>query len=156
VNHGGSEEFSPSGLAERLRAAFGQHAVTTGWPWAARVRQIAPPPGGAVRRSPAIQVDLSSDDADALADLLLDAAESAASPDLPDPGRDWIGTARAAKMLDVAQSTIRGWVTRQGPKDNPFPQPERTDSGRNFWHKRTIRKWRARQRRLDQERREGR
>lgn len=100
----------------------------------------------------AVRIDLSAEDAGTLADLLLDAAGSAVSLD----GGNWIGTAKVAKMLDVTQSTIRGWVTRNAPKENPFPQPDRSDSGRNFWDKGTIRKWRARQRRIDRRRREGR
>lgn len=99
-----------------------------------------------------MRIDLTAEDAAALAELLLDAVEHADNQ----TSGDWIGTARVAKMLDVTQGTIRGWVNRNGPKDNPFPQPDHTDSGRNFWHKRTIQKWRARQRRLERSRRPGR
>lgn len=146
----GSSPFGPAG---RLRAAFDNHAIATGWPWAVDVRQPVPPAAGFHGGDPVtVQIDLSAEDARTLADLLLDAAGRA---DGPHSG-DWISTARVAKMLDVTQSTIRGWVTRNGPKDNPFPQPDRSDSGRNFWDRATISKWRARQRRIDRRRREGR
>ena len=84
--------------------------------------------------------------------MLRDAAGRA---DNPQEG-DWVGTAKVAKMLAVTQGTIRGWVNREGPKENPFPKPEHIDSGRNFWHKATISRWRARQQRINRERRKGR
>lgn len=98
-----------------------------------------------------MRIDLTAEDAASLEELLLDAVEHADSQ----ASGDWIGTARVAKMLDVTQGTIRGWVARHGPKENPFPQPDHTDAGCNFWHKQTIRKWRARQQRLDRSRRRG-
>ena len=69
---------------------------------------------------------------------------------------DLISTSKAARMLGVAQSTIRGWVKHRGPKDNPFPEPDLTDSGRNFWRKGAVSKWQVRQRSIDEERRHGR
>lgn len=150
---GGLGGSTPPSAADRLRAAFGNHAIATGWRWSVSINTPAPnasaPPG---RRPAAARIDLTAEDAGALAELLLDAVGHADSQ----TSGDWIGTARVAKMLDVTQGTIRGWVTRNGPKDNPFPQPDHTDSGRNFWHKRTVSKWRARRRQLDRSRRRGR
>jgi hypothetical protein len=140
-------------MTGEVRAAFGKHSMATGWPWDVSITQLAPPAGGRSGRNPAaVRIDLSLQDAEELADLLMDAAQRAESPQ----SGDLLGTARVAKMLAVTQSTIRGWVTRDGPKGNPFPQPDRSDSGRNFWHKKTITNWRAKQRRIDQQRRQGR
>jgi hypothetical protein len=144
---------SPSGAVGEVGGAFGKHTRATGWPWDVSITPLAQSAGERSGRNPAaVRIDLSLQDAEELADLLIDAAERADSPH----SGDLLGTARVAKMLAVTQSTIRGWVTRDGPKANPFPQPDRSDSGRNFWHKRTITSWRARQRRIDQQRRRDR
>lgn len=144
---------APPGPVERLRAAFGEHAIATGWQWAVHIGQPAPasarPPG---TRPAAVRIDLSNEDARELAELLHDSAGRADSQN----SGDWIGTTRVARMLDVAPGTIRGWVARNGPKGNPFPQPDRSDPGRSRWPKGTVSKWRARQRRLDRQRRQRR
>jgi predicted DNA-binding transcriptional regulator AlpA len=111
------------------------------------------PRGAAPGRGvPILSVQLNAQDAGTLAELLADAAERA---DRKRSG-DLISTSRAASMLGVTQATIRGWINRQGPQENPFPTPDLTESRRNFWRKGAIRKWQARQRSLDQERRRNR
>jgi predicted DNA-binding transcriptional regulator AlpA len=136
----------------KLRAAFSQHAAATRRPWTAAVRDLASPSKKAGRSVPILSIELTAQDADTLAELLVDAAERAEHK----RSGDLISTSRAARMLGVAQSTIRGWVNHKGPKDNPFPEPDLTDSGRNFWRKGAISKWQVRQRSIDQNRRDGR
>jgi hypothetical protein len=129
-----------------------KYAAATGWPWKVSIRAVEQPGLATAAADPAVaRIELSRDDARALADLLLDAAE----PDGTGPRGPigtWIGTAEAAKSLDVAPSTIRGWITRRGPKANPFPLPDLLYHGRSYWQKKTIDKWRARRRRIDQRR----
>jgi predicted DNA-binding transcriptional regulator AlpA len=150
VNRGEPKE-SPRGA--KLRAAFGQYAAATRRPWTAAVRELPAPPGSLPGRSARIlTVELCAQDTETLAELLIDAAERAERKN----GGDLISTSRAADMLGVDQATIRGWINRRGPKGNPFPDPDLTDSRRNFWRKASIRRWQTRQRSLDEERREGR
>jgi hypothetical protein len=137
--------------AEELRAAFGQYATATGWPWKVSIRPLSPSGKSAAADPPVVRVDLNRDDARALADLLQDAAEPEGRGPRGPIG-SWIGTADAAKILDVAPSTIRGWVTRGVPKTNPFPPPDLVYRGRSYWQKKTIDKWRARRRRIEKQR----
>jgi hypothetical protein len=101
------------------------------------------------------QIDLSREDARTLGDLLLDATDP--------PGRrprgpigTWIGTADAARLANVTASTIRSWITRDGPSSNPFPHPDQRYAGRSYWQKKTVDRWRARQKRLDDQRKKSR
>jgi hypothetical protein len=140
---------------EELQAAFGKYATATGWLWKVRIRPPDRSGTSAEADPPVVRIDLNRDDARALADLLQDAAEP--EGDTPrGPIGSWIGTADAAKILDVVPSTIRGWVTRNGPKTNPFPPPDLVYRGRSYWQKRTIDKWRARQRRIEKQRSQSR
>lgn len=141
--------------AEELRTAFGQYAIATGWLWKVSIRSLDRSGGSVGTDSPVVRLDLSRDDARALADLLQDAAEPEGhSP--RGPIGSWIGTADAAKILDVVPSTIRGWLNRNGPKTNPFPPADLVYGGRSYWQRRTIDKWRARQRRIEKQRNQSR
>jgi hypothetical protein len=135
---------------EELRAAFGQYATATGWPWKVSIRLLDPSAMAAPADPPVVRVDLNRDDARALADLLLEAAEPESNGPRGPIGA-WIGTADAAKIVDVVPGTIRGWVSRCGPKTHPFPQPELVYRGRSYWQKKTIDRWRARQRRIEKQ-----
>lgn len=57
----------------------------------------------------------------------------------------WLGTAEIAEELGVKQSTIRGWVSRGLPRENPFPHPDRKNFNRSRWRKSVIDAWHARQ-----------
>jgi hypothetical protein len=102
-----------------------------------------------------VRIDLSRDDAGALAGLILDAAAPEGRGPRGPIG-EWMGTADAAELVGVAPSTIRGWVTRDLPKTNPFPEADLLYRGRSYWQKKTIDQWRARQRRLEHQRRRSR
>jgi hypothetical protein len=64
-----------------------------------------------------------------------------------------MGSDGAAARVGVQPGTIRGWVARHGPKAHPFPAPEASYRGRNYWQKTTIDKWKAEQRKLDDQHR---
>jgi hypothetical protein len=144
----------PRTAAEELRAAFGQYATATGWLWKVSIRALDQPGSGSPGADVAVvRIELSRDDAGALAGLILDAAAPEGRGPRGPIG-EWMGTADAASRLGVAASTIRGWVNRNLPKANPFPQADLLYRGRSYWQKKTIDKWRVRQRRLEnQERR---
>lgn len=140
--------------ADELRAAFGQYASTTGWRWKIRIRALPPHEADALARPAAVvRIDLTSADARALTALLRDAADPGQGAGPRGPIGLWIGSDDAAKRVGVEASTIRGWVARRGPKTHPFPAPEAHYRGRNYWQKTTIDKWKAEQRRLDDQHR---
>jgi predicted DNA-binding transcriptional regulator AlpA len=150
VNHGEPRE---SARGAKLRAAFSQHAAATRRPWTAAVCELSPPLGKTPGRGARIlSVELSAQDAETLTEVLIDAAERVERK----KSGDLISTPRAARMLGVDQATIRGWIKRKGPKDNPFPDPDLTESRRNFWRKGAIKRWQERQRSLDEDRRQDR
>jgi hypothetical protein len=62
-------------------------------------------------------------------------------PELPD-GDVWVDAAGAAALANVEPSTIRGWLSRGGPKRNPFPAPM-SILYRTYWPRSTIETWRA-------------
>ena len=140
----------PAALADDLRTAFGRYASATGWRWRVRIRALPPQDPDALNAAPAVvRIDLSREDARVLADLLLDAADPGERPGPRGPIETWIGTSEAARRLGVEAGTIRGWVSRHGPKTHPFPPPEVRYGGRSYWQKKTIDKWKAEQRWLD-------
>jgi hypothetical protein len=134
----------------RLRDAFRQHGASTGRAWAARVRW-RPPAGDEDRAADAlcVRVDLTSADADALAEVLHGAAELAAGPGRRGPNWTWIGSDQAAQIVGVEPSTIRAWTGRRGPLRHPFPRPGVRMPGRNLWRRKTVEKWKAEQDAID-------
>lgn len=60
-------------------------------------------------------------------------------PELPG-GDMWCDIAGAAAIVGVPPKTITGWLARGGPKDNPFPIPNRI-LYRLYWPISVIRKW---------------
>jgi predicted DNA-binding transcriptional regulator AlpA len=80
---------------------------------------------------------LTDDDATALAGLIR------AATDRHTTAQDkWIGTTDVARELNVTPSTIRSWLARGLPKENPFPRPRKI-LGRNRWRMSEIDAWRA-------------
>jgi hypothetical protein len=141
-----------SGPADELGAAFGQYASAVGWRWRVRIRPLASRRAPTQGTAPAVvRIDLTREDARVLADLLQDAADPGEGPGPRGPIELWIGSDDAARRVGVEASTIRGWVARSCPKAHPFPAPEARYRGRNYWQKKTIDRWKAEQRRLDEE-----
>jgi hypothetical protein len=137
--------------ASDLRAAFGQYAKAVGWPWTIRISALRPQDTGGLKTAPAaVRIDLSLEDARVLAGLLRDAADPDDDAGPRGPIERWIGTAEAAARIDVEASTIRGWISRNGPKAHPFPRPEVSHRGRSYWQKATVDKWKTDQRRLEE------
>jgi hypothetical protein len=146
----------PPTPADELRAAFGMYASAVGWRWKVRIRalhvsEVAAPGSGP---DPAVvRIDLSRADARVLTELLRAAADPAGELGPRGPIGSWIGTGEAARRIGMEASTIRGWITRHGPKGHPFPAPEVRYGGRNYWQKTAIDRWTAEQRRLDRQHR---
>jgi hypothetical protein len=92
---------------------------------------------------PCVRIDLTDGDARALADVLHDVADLGRGSGRRGPNWLWIGSAEAANRVGVEPGTIRGWVSRHGPQEHPFPRPDKRVKGRNFWRKKTIDKWLA-------------
>jgi predicted DNA-binding transcriptional regulator AlpA len=121
---------------EDLREALRCHGVACGYRWRAKVQVTGDPPAG---RRPAahIVLMLTADDAAALTDLIR------AATDRHNASQDkWIGTTEVARELNVTPSTIRSWLARGLPKENPFPQPRKI-LGRSRWRMSNIDAWRS-------------
>jgi hypothetical protein len=143
----------PTAAADELHAAFGRYASATRFRWKVRIRALSTQDSGVPNAAAAVvRIDLSHDDARALAGILLHVADPDDGPGPRGPIGTWIGSEAVARRIGVAPSTIRGWIARNGPKAHPFPQPDARYRGRNYWQKRTIDRWDARQRRLDRQR----
>jgi predicted DNA-binding transcriptional regulator AlpA len=111
-----------------LREAFARHAEATGRRWKGDVYPISGE-DGTIR---IVRVDLSCDEASTLAALIRTVASV------------YLDTAAVAQYIHVSQSTVRTWLARNLPKQNPFPRPEQI-LGRNRWPQATIDAWQARQ-----------
>lgn len=63
---------------------------------------------------------------------------------LPELGADdvWVDIAGAAALAVVAPRTITSWLSRRGPRRNPFPTPHRF-LYRLYWPRSAITAWRA-------------
>jgi predicted DNA-binding transcriptional regulator AlpA len=119
-----------------LREAFDRHGESAGRRWKAKVSAMLSPDGTTLQK---IRVELTCGDASALAALI----RAGTGP----PGGvtdTYLDTAAVARRIHVSQSTIRSWLTRHGPKQNPFPRPEQL-LGRNRWPKAAIDAWNAKQ-----------
>jgi len=130
--------------ADELRAAFRRYSEATDSAWKVRVSPL-PPPRSRSASHPStghcVRIDLTSDDAIALAGILREAADLTAGPGRRGPNWAWIGSAEAAQRIGVKASTVRGWVATHGPRRWPFPKPDRREKGRNYWRPRTIDRW---------------
>ena len=121
---------------EDLREAFDCHRETCGYRWHAKAEPIGPSPEDR-RYAPRVMLKLTGEDAAALAGLIRGAAERHKA------GQDKsVGTAEVAAILNVTTSTIRAWLARGGPKENPFPQPRKV-LGRSRWRRSEIDAWRC-------------
>jgi hypothetical protein len=129
-----------------LRDAFWQYADAAKQPWKISIglNRVASRAGAAPAR--VIRIDMTEADAGALAAVLAAATEHHRGGGLRTGGRGLIDTGDVAEWLHVRPGTIRGWLSRQTPKDNPFPRPDRRYHGRIYWKKATIEAWLARQR----------
>jgi predicted DNA-binding transcriptional regulator AlpA len=89
------------------------------------------------RSAPRIVLKLTIDDAIALAGLIR------AATDRHNAAQDKsMGTADVARELNVTTSTIRSWLARGLPRENPFPRPRKI-LGRSRWRMSEIDTWRA-------------
>jgi len=57
-------------------------------------------------------------------------------------GQCWVDIAGASVLARVQPRTITGWLSRGGPRRNPFPAPARY-LYRLYWPEQAIRAWRA-------------
>lgn len=103
------------------------------------------------RFTAAVRIDLDRDDARALAGLISAAAQSAGNRARSGASGGLLGTEAVARLIGYAPSTIRAWLARSLPRDNPFPQPER-HLARNHWQLTQIKAWQARQASLTERR----
>jgi hypothetical protein len=129
-----------------LHDAFWLYADAAGQSWKIKIDLAPAPSGGGAAAPSLIRIDLTAADADALAAVLVAAAEqSRGGGGLRVGARSLIDTSDVAGWLHVRPSTIRGWLSRGGPKGNPFPPPDRRYRGRSYWRRATIEAWRTRQ-----------
>jgi hypothetical protein len=144
-------------LARELRKAFVDYGKSARWRWKIRIYSLSPVKNGLSPAVPrVVRVDLTSDDARVLADLLNAATEPETGVPPRGPIGAWMGTEDVAARIGVQPSTIRGWVTRHGPKTHPFPAPDEKYRGRNYWKKATADGWKAEQDGRDEQRRQKR
>jgi hypothetical protein len=132
---------------DRLSAAFREHGSATGRDWTVTVRRRPIPEEDQDRADEVlcVRVDLTAGDADALADVLQEAAELAAGPGGRGANKPLVGSSEAAKLVGVEPSTIRAWVAGRGPTKHPFPRPVVQMRGRNLWRRRAVERWKAEQ-----------
>ena len=128
-----------------LHDAFWLYADAAGQSWKIKIDLAPAPSGGGAAAPNLIRIHLTAADADALAAVLVAAAEQSRGGGLRVGARSLIDTSDVAGWLHVRPSTIRGWLSRGGPKGNPFPPPDRRYRGRSYWRRATIEAWRARQ-----------
>ena len=127
-----------------LHDAFWLYADAAGQSWKIKIGLATSGTGAATSNH--IRIDLTPADAEALAAVLVAAAEqSRGGGGLRVGARSLIDTSDVAGWLHVRPSTIRGWLSRGGPKGNPFPPPDRRYHGRSYWKRATIEAWRVRQ-----------
>jgi len=128
-----SEPLRPD---DDLREALRCHGAACDYRWRAKVQVVAD--SSSDRRSASsVVLKLNTDDAVALAGLIR------AATDRHNAAQDkWIGTADVARELNVTTSTVRSWLARGLPRENPFPQPRKI-LGRSRWRKSDIDVWRA-------------
>ena len=55
------------------------------------------------------------------------------------------------ERIGYSAATIRSWLARGLPRDNPFPEPHK-HLGRNVWDENAIHRWQAREKLLEAER----
>ena len=131
-------------LARELRRAFVDYGKSVKWRWQIRIYSLSPAKDRLSSTVPrVVRVDLTSDDARVLADLLNAATEPDTGSAPRGPIGTWLGTEDVAARIGVQPSTIRGWIARHGPKTHPFPAPDEQYRGRNYWKKATADGWKA-------------
>lgn len=141
-------------ITRELRKAFVGYGESVKWRWKIQIYTLSADKTGlpaAVDR--VVRVDLTRDDSHVLADILNAATESGEGGVPRGPIGTWMGTEDVATRIGVVPSTIRGWVTRHGPKGHPFPAPDERYRGRNYWKKATVDGWKAREDDLNEQHR---
>jgi len=128
-----------------LHDAFWLYADAAGQSWKIKIGLVPATGGAGITPPDLIRIDLTGADAEALAAVLAAAAEQSRGGGLRVGARSLIDTSDASGWLHVSPSTIRGWLSRGGPKGNPFPPPDRRYHGRSYWKRATIEAWRVRQ-----------
>ena len=128
-----------------LHDAFWLYADAAGQSWKIKIGLVPATGGAGITPPDLIRIDLTAADAEALAAVLTAAAEQSRGGGLRVGARSLIDTSDASGWLHVSPSTIRGWLSRGGPKGNPFPPPDRRYHGRSYWKRATIEAWRVRQ-----------
>jgi predicted DNA-binding transcriptional regulator AlpA len=124
-------------LAAQLRQALTDHGRSTGRAWDANIRAIPrDEPLAKDSTDHAVRINLTAADVDALILILRTATQ-------PKPGRR-LSTNEVAARIGCKPATIRGWLKRDLPRDNPFPKP-RKRLGRSEWDEAEIEAWAARQ-----------
>jgi predicted DNA-binding transcriptional regulator AlpA len=123
-------------VVESLQDAFKRSRHSIKWPWHVKISR-PPSEKNATQHRVVVRIELTADDAAMLA-RILDRVELA-----PGVGGPWMSTAEVAELLHVTQATIRSWFISHKPKRHPFPTPEATRSGRNYWLRSTIEEWKA-------------
>jgi hypothetical protein len=127
-----------------LHDAFWLYADAAGQSWKIKIGR-GPATSGAGTAPDLIRIDLTAADAEMLAAALAAAAEQRRDGGLRLGASSLIDTSDVSGWLYVRPSTIRGWLSRGGPKGNPFPPPDRRYHGRIYWKRATIEAWQARQ-----------
>jgi len=120
---------------EELREAFRRHGDAVGRRWREQIYGISRQDGELLT----IRVDLTCDDARALGALI-----RAGTGPRGDVTGAYLDTAAVARNIHVSPSTIRSWLARNGPGQNPFPRPEKL-LGRSRWRQAAIDAWQLRQ-----------
>jgi hypothetical protein len=128
-----------------LHDAFWLYADAAGQAWKIKIGLARATSGAGTATPNLIRIDLTPADAEALAAVLTAAAEQRRGGGLRVGARSLIDTSDVAGWLHVRPSTIRSWLTRGGPKGNPFPPPDRRYHGRTYWERATVEAWQARQ-----------
>lgn len=135
-----------------LRDAFWRYRDATGQSWMINVLPIQQAATRAVTATPrTIRIELTDDDAEALAAVLDVATDHSRGGGLRVGGRGLSDTSDVAARLCVRPSTVRGWLSRGGPKGNPFPAPDRRYHGRSYWKKASVDEWMRRQEQLQKQ-----
>ena len=141
--------------AQQLRAAFSRYADAADIRFRARISSLPRPASSRPTAQAIVRIDLTRADADLLTDLLNAATGRTGTHAPHDPAGSWLGTTDVARQLGVEPGTIRGWISRDGPKGHRFPQPDVRYGRRSYWQDRTVEDWKTEQQRIDaQHRRE--
>jgi predicted DNA-binding transcriptional regulator AlpA len=124
-------------LAVQLRQAFAGHSRSVQRPWTVGVRALpCERPLSEVPHQAAVRVNLTLADVGALITILDDAVQARLGKK--------INTNEVAALIQYSPVTIRGWLKKNDPQENPFPRPMK-HRGRHEWYQSEIEAWLDRQ-----------